>query len=788
MKFTVSWLKEHLETDASVEEITTAMTRIGLEVEEVVNPAELYAPFKVAHVIEAKPHPDADKLRVCQVDTGEGVLEVVCGAPNARTGLKGIFAPVGTQPPNVDFVLKKAKIRGVESNGMLCSEREMGLSDAHDGIIDLPEDTPIGTPFTEAMGLDDPVIDFEVTPNRPDWNGVDGIARDLAASGLGTLKTSMPKPVEGTYDCPQAIELTFDKETASACPRFAGRYVKGVKNGPSPQWLQKRLKAVGLRPINALVDITNFLSLDRARPLHVYDADKLVGPIRARMGKASEKFLALDGNEYEVTPEQCVIADDAQVLGLGGVMGGETSGCTEDTVNVFIECALFDPIRIAKTGRATGIVSDARYRFERGVDPEFVIPGLELATQMVLDFCGGEASHILDVDVTSHEAQTQDMPIGLVKKLTGMEIAEDEMVRILDVLGFQPVRQGDVIHTTVPSWRPDIEGKADLVEEISHIYGFDHLPLTPLPRMEVVAKPILTERQKQARWGRRAAAVRGLSEAVTYSFTDQPYAELFGGGAVALRLANPISSELGTMRPSILPNLLAALQRNVDRGFEDVALFEVGPQYKGAEPDGQELAITGLRRSQGTRHWQGKTRAPDTFTVKADALAILTEMGVQTGSVQVTADAPSWYHPGRSGTIRLGPKFPMATFGELHPRVLKAMDVKGPVFAFEVVLDNLPPSRKKAAKARGALATSDFQAVGRDFAFVMDANVTSDVISRAVLGADKRLITEMAIFDVFEGASIGEGKKSVAFSITLQPTDKTLTDKEIDAVAQKVIA
>jgi phenylalanyl-tRNA synthetase beta chain len=636
--------------------------------------------------------------------------------------------------------------------------------------------------------LNDAVIDFEVTPNRPDWNGVDGIARDLAAAGLGTLKSPAPKAVQGAFDCPVEIKLDFDADTKQACPRFAGRYIRGVKNGPSPAWLQARLKAIGLRPINALVDMTNYISYDRARPLHVYDADKLSGPIRARMGKAGEKYLALDGETYEASDSQCVIADDVQVLGFGGVMGGETTGCTEATTNVFIECALFDPIRTAKTGRATGIVSDARYRFERGVDPAFVLPGLEMATAMVLDMCGGEPSHVSDVDETSFEAQELSFDPAMVKRLTGMEVPEEEMVRILSVLGFEVESSEQEWHVQVPSWRPDIEGKADLVEEIARIHGFDHLPTVSLPRMKAVSDPVLTLVQSQARWARRAAASRGLREAVTYSFTDQPWAELFGGGAEALKLSNPISSELAAMRPSILPNLLGAMQRNVDRGFQEVALFEVGPQYAGTEPEDQQMAVSGLRRGGSQRHWQKSGTGLDAFTAKADAMAILAECGVAVQSVQVTADAPSWYHPGRSGTIRLGPKFAMAHFGEVHPGVLKALDMKGPVIAFEVLLDRLPAQRKKASKARGTLNASDLQSVERDFAFVVDTDVASDKLTRAALGADKGLITAVQIFDVFEGASIGEGKKSIALSVTLQPKDKTLTDPEIEAVSVKIVA
>lgn len=543
-----------------------------------------------------------------------------------------------------------------------------------------------------------------------------------------------------------------------------------------------------MRPINALADITNFISLDRARPLHVYDADKLAGVIHARMGQSGEKFLGLDGEDYVVTTEDCVIADDNGVLGLGGILGGETTRCSSETVNVFIEAAYFDPIRIAKTGRTSGIQSDARYRFERGVDPRFVVPGMEMATQMVLDLCGGEPSHIVDRGRDVWEDQSVAFRPSRVKGLTGMELAEDEMVRILTGLGFASDTSSDPWSVEVPSWRPDIEGEADIVEEVSHIFGFDHLPATPLPRLDVVGKPVLTLAQSQARWARRAAATRGLLEAITYSFTHQPWAEAFGGGAQTLRLANPISSELAAMRPSILPNLLAAVQRNVDRGAGEIGLFEVGPQYGGAEPEDQQTVVAGVRRGAGTRSWTGDVALPDVFLAKADALAILAEVGAPATRLMVMDNAPDYYHPGRSGTLCLGPKVKLARFGEIHPRILQMMDVKGPVVAFEIFLESIPAPRKKATKARPVYNVSDFQSVERDFAFIVDKSVTADSLIRAAQGADKKLIESVSIFDVFEGASIGEDKKSVALSVRLQPEDRTLTDKEIDAVGEKVIA
>lgn len=798
MKFSLSWLKEHLETDASLEEIVETMIRIGLEVEEVHDPKTLFADFKTAEIVSAEPHPDADKLKVCTVDTGTQKLQVVCGAPNARAGLKGIFAPVGSYVPGIDLELKKAKIRGVESSGMMASEREMLLSDAHDGIIDLPADTPLGVPMVEAMDLDDPVIDFEVTPNRPDWNGVDGIARDLAAAGLGTTRPHPITPVEGQFPCPIEIKLDFPQAEEKACFFFAGRLVRGVKNGPSPDWLQKQLKAIGLRPINALVDITNYISYDRARPLHVYDAAKLKGAIRARMGERGERFLALDGKTYEVDEGMCVIADDSGVLGLGGVIGGEASGCTEETVDVFIEAALFDPLVIAQTGRRLSLTSDARYRFERGVDPLFCEPGLELATAMVLDICGGEPSEVAAAGAPGFEAKTIPFRPARVKKLTGLDLPAAESVRLLEALGFAAdltaEQEGEVPETlqiTVPSWRPDIEGEADLVEEVSHIHGFDKLPSTPLSRLTPVAEPVLTLRQSRLRWARRALASRGLREAVTYSFTRAPWAEALKGPdqpLAAVTLANPISSELSVMRPTVLANLLGAVKHNQDRGLKAVGLFEIGPQYAGDQPEDQTTGIGGVRFADPLKEWSGDSPSPDVYTAKADALAVLSELGVPVSGAQATADAPGHYHPGRSGVLRLGPKTVLATFGELHPRLVQLYDMRGPVVAFEISVENLPTPKAKTGKARPPFEVSDLMPLERDFAFLVDEAVTAETIRKAALGAEKKVIREARIFDIYAGKGIEPGMKSVAFSITIEPKEKTLTDDEIDKIMKAVIA
>ena len=797
MKFTLSWLKQPLETDATLDEITEKLTMLGLEVEGVDDPAKKLSVFSVAKVLEAGPHPDADKLQVLKVEALVGgevkQLQVVCGAPNARAGMTGIFAPPGATIPVNGMVLKPTKIRGVESNGMMCSERELELSEDHEGIIDLKGDFAVGTPAAEVLGQNDPVIEIAITPNRPDCLGVYGVARDLAAAGLGRLREGDLSPVAGSFDSPIGIELEFPEEAAAACPVFAGRLIRGVKNGPSPEWLQNWLKSVGLRPINALVDITNFISLDRARPLHVYDASKLKGNIRARLGRKGEKLLALDGKTYDVEPHYCVIADDEKVLGFGGVMGGEESGSTEDTVDVFVESAWFDPYRTARTGRDTGIVSDARYRFERGVDPAFVVPGLELATRMILDMCGGEPSHVVVAGKVPDTKKVIQFDTSRIGKLTGLTLEKQEAARILSALGFAVADAGAKLSVTVPSWRPDVDGEADLVEEVVRVHGLSEVKSVALPRLHAVAKPVLSPRQRRERLARRALAARGMVEAVNWSFIPEEQAVLFGGGAPVLKLANPISAEMSHMRPSLLAGLVAAAGRNMARGTPDIAMFEVGQQFENDEPSGQVLAASGIRRGTARpagagRHWQGKAGPVEAMDAKEDAAALLAALGAPVASLQITADAPSWYHPGRSGTFRLGPKNVIGYFGELHPRVLDAMDVAGPIVAFEIFPDAIPEPKRKPTKAKPPLTLSDLQPLRRDFAFIVDEKVTADQVLRAARGADKKLIVDVSLFDLFEGGSLGEGKKSLAIEVTLQPVEKTLTDEEIDAVSKAIIA
>lgn len=790
MKFTLSWLKEHLETQASLGEIAEAMIAVGLEVEAVDDPAERLKAFTIGEVISAEKHPDADKLKVCKVATKDGVLQIVCGAPNARAGLKVAYAPVGAYIPGIDVTLTKAKIRGVESHGMMCSARELELGEDHEGIIEAPAEAKVGQLLAEVISAD-PVIDFEVTPNRPDTNGVDGVARDLAAAGLGRLVTPAPEKVAGAFPCPQTIGLHFPKGAENACPAFAGRLIRGLKNGASPQWLADRLKAIGLRPVSALVDVTNYLTYDRARPLHVYDAGKLKGEICARLGRKGESFVALDGRAYEADETMCVIADDNGVLGFGGIMGGVDTGCTEETTSVFIECAYFDPLRTARTGRKTGIHSDARHRFERGVDPAFILPGLEMASRLILDLCGGTPSDIALAGEIPHTDMTVAFPPSEVKRLLGLDVHEEESERILKALGFK-VSRADPWLVDVPSWRPDVEGKADLVEEVARIVGYDRLPMAILPARAAVESPKLTVGQQRRLAARRALAGRGMFEAVTWSFIDERHAGLFCDGpnwlrAKGLILANPISSDLGAMRPSILPGLVAALQRNADRGISDLALFEVAPHYEGDRPEDQAMMATGARLSNPPRCWQGTAPKADAFAVKADALAALEAAGAPLAGLQTSADAPAWYHPGRSGALKLGPKA-LAFFGEIHPRVLKAMDVGGPVFGFEVFLDRVPPAKPRATKTKPALDAPELLPLTRDFAFVVDEAVAAETLLRAVAGADKKLIARVGLFDVYRGKGVPDGRKSLAVEVVVQPREKTLAEEEIEALSARILA
>ena len=796
MKFTLSWLRDHLETSASIEDLSTTLSAIGLEVDGIENPGAALKPFVIAKIVKAEPHPDADRLRVCQVDTGSGMAEVVCGAPNAKAGLIGVFAPLGAHIPGTGITLERRPVRGVVSNGMMLSERELEISDDHDGIIELGDDyaDQLGASYAEVFALDDPVFDVSLTPNRPDCTGVRGIARDLAAAGLGKLKPE-PEPgkVEGSSACPVDIVLDFPDDAKDACPVFAGRYVAGVKNGPSPAWMQVRLRAIGLRPISALVDITNYISVDRGRPLHVYDADKLHGTVRARLGRKGESFVGLDGKTYQVDDTMTVIADDRTVLGLGGVIGGEDSGCTETTTNVLIESAWFDPVRTATTGRKCGLITDARYRFERGVDPASVLPGLDLATQMVLEFTGGKPSKRKMAGKPPLRNFSVEFRPERVEELTGLRLKDSETARILKALGFVTTGKGKVWKVAVPSWRPDVHGAADLVEEVVRIAGLDRVPPTPLPRLRGVAAPVLTLQQKRMRRARRVLASRGLVEAITWSFIPRALADHFGGKG-GLDLENPMSKELSTMRPSLLPGLIGAAARNRNHGQADLAMFEMGQCFAGDQPEDQYQLASGIRsgtaKSEGAgRHGRGAAGNVDVMDAKADAMTVLASLGIDQQKVQISRDVPQWYHPGRSGVIRLGPKIVLAQFGEIHPATARLLDIDGALVAFEVFLDALPAPRKRQTKIKPVFTASDLLPVRRDFAFVVNADVSAADLLRAAYSANKKLISNVNLFDVFEGDELAkEGKKSLAIEVTLNPVSKTLTDDEIDAVAQKIIA
>ncbi len=793
MKFTLSWLKMYLDTDASLEAIVEKLTLIGLEVESVEDRAKALAPFTVAYVVSAEQHPNADRLRVCMVDTGQGApVQVVCGAPNARTGMKSVFAAPGTYIPGKDITLGVGTIRGVESRGMLVSEAELKLSDDHAGIIELPDDTPVGKPFAELRGLNDAVLDVAVTPNRADALGVHGIARDLAATLIGTFKDKPIKRIETKFPCPVKVKLDFGS-TPSLCPAFALRLIRGVKNGPSPEWAQKKLRSIGLRPINALVDVTNLLTFDRARPLHVFDAAKVKGNLTVRRAREGESLLALDGKIYGLDPDICVIADEKGVESLAGIMGGEESGVSESTTDVLVESALWDPLNIAQTGRRLGINSDARYRFERGVDPKMAVPGLELATSLILQMCGGEASEIFLAGEIPDTDRLIDFPLSEVERLTGLKATPAEIRRVLESLGFLIAGSGDIVKVSPPSWRADIEGKADLVEEVVRILGLERVTPTEFPRGEDPRKAILTAIQKRTRAAKRSLAANGLVEAVTWSFISKPVAELFGGGKPELALANPIAAELSDMRPSLIPGLALAAQKNADRGYPDTAMFEVGQVFTGDKPEDQLTAATTVRRgaarATGTGlHWQNSSGAADAFDAKSDALAVLAAAGAPVDKLQIVPGGPAFLHPGRSGTIQLGPKLVFGWFGELHPATLEALDVEGPLAVSEVFLERIPEPKARATRTKPKLDLSLFQPVTRDFAFIVDLGVLADAIVRAAEGVDKALISSVEVFDLYEGKGIEAGKKSIAIAVTLQPREKTLTDEEIDAVGKKIVA
>lgn len=780
MKFTLSWLKDFLDTNASVDEIAERLTAIGLEIEEVVDPLAAVKDLIVVSVDECVAHPDSDHLHVLKVNTGKDLVQIVCGAPNARAGMKGILARPGDYVPAFGDKLKAGKIRGVESFGMMCAEDELGVGPDHTGIIECPEDAVVGASITTVYPSD-PVFDVSITPNRGDCMSVYGIARDLAAAGLGTLKT----PKHNVTVCAFKSDVKLSNEaTEIGAPFFTLREIRGVKNGASPKWMQDRLTAVGLRPISALVDVTNYFNITFGRPLHVFDADKVKGQITVRSARDGEKLTALDGKEYALSDGMVVIADENGVESIAGIMGGEASGCEESTTRVLLESAYFTPESIAKTGQKLILTSDSRQRFERGVDPASTIPfGADMAAQMIAELCGGECSELI---VTGKEPE-RPAPIAFdphrVEKLCGVDVPADTCKEILEKLGCVVKSDGNLFSVVRPTWRSDISGSHDLVEEVLRIYGYDKLPEIALPRPNGV-HGILQPKQRREVSVRRAMANRGGCQTITWSFMSSKDAVPFRTKDAVL-IANPISADLNEMRPNLLPNLVSAARSNITKGTFDGCLFEVGPQFFGFKPMEQETVACQLRFGQATpRHWAVAQRPVDVFDAKADALAAL-DAAEAPQSVQIVREAPAWYHPGRSGAVKIG-KTVLAYFGELHPKILKAMDVKTTVCACEVFLDRLPPAKKKNGKGVKTLKLSAFTPIFRDLAFLVDRKVDADKIVSAAKNTDKVLITDVSVFDLYEGEALGD-KKSVAIQLTIQPVEKTMTDEEIESVCRRVV-
>lgn len=787
MKFTLSWLKDHLETTASLQQISEKLTAIGLEVESVEDKAESLKAFTIAKILEASRHPEADKLQVCKVQSDIGELQIVCGAANARAGLYVALAKEGAVIPGNGMTIKKTRIRGVESNGMLCSLEELGLVESSEGIIELPE-AAIGANVADVMGLNDPVIDIAITPNRADCLGVRGIARDLAAAGLGTLKPMPDIGFKPTFSSP--ISVSIDTKN---CEQFIGCFIKSVRNKPSPDWLKTRLEAIGQKSISALVDITNYFTFDLGRPLHVYDEKKLGRNISVRAAKKGETIKALNGKDYTLENAVIVIADSSNVLAIGGVIGGAESSCTEATSDVFLEVALFDPASVALAGRTLQIDSDARYRFERGVDVAFVEEAAQRAAAMITQVCGGQASELVYAGKTPQWQREITFNPERVKSLGGVEISTTKSIEILSALGFTSNQQPTTSNYTVqpPSWRADIEGEADLVEEIVRIYGYEHIPSTPLPKPNTITPAILSLPQKRVHLAKRLLAGRGMLEVQTWSFLPAAQAAMFGGNNPALTLLNPISADLDTMRPSLLPNLLDAAKRNAARGFKNLNLFEVGLQFHDITPDGQKTIASGIRTgtTQNNNYAGGlftqKADAVDAMTAKADAVSLLQALGVN--KLEVSSDnLPSYYHPNRSGAFVLG-KTVLGYFGEIHPKIAGLFDIEGAVAAFEIFLENIPAARSKGT-AKPMLKLSDYQAVERDFAFIVDEKITAATIEKEINKAEKNLITCVEIFDVYSGKGVDAGKKSVAVKVTLQSFERTLSEADITAVSSAIIA
>ena len=787
MKFTWNWLQDHLETSHSLDEILEILPMIGLEVEEVDNPKERLAAFTAAEIISATRHPNADKLQVCEVNTGSETLQIVCGAPNARAGLKTILAVPGTYIPGLDMTIKRGDIRGETSYGMLCSASELGISEDHEGIMELPEDAVVGTNAAEAAGIDDVMIEIAITPNRGDCLGVRGVARDLAAAGYGSLKPLDFSDEQGTFD--SVISWSVETNDAQSCPLVSGRMFRGITNGPSPSWMQQRLTAIGQRPIDMLVDITNYVMFDIGRPLHAYDADKIAGDrLVIRNAKAGETLTALNEKTYQLDDEMIIIADADGPDDIAGVMGGERTGVSETTTSMFLEIAIFNPVAVAMTGRKLNLNSDARYRFERGLDSDGPKGFAGYIARLVKEITGAEASHL----VLAGEGIAATPPLAFAPQdvlgLTGVDVPAARQKEILEVLGFA-VDDSDAAtwQVTRPSWRPDVHGKADIIEEVIRIHGYEHLPMLSLPRDEMIAKPSVSKLQRRASYLRRALVARDYIEAVTFSFMKDSDAVLFGGGDEALRLANPISADLNMMRPTILPNLLQATGRNLRRGAQDLSFFEVGPVFHGVPADQQFHICCGVRQGRKRQaDWRFENEAVSVFDAKADLLNALEAIGVSVDNLQITSDAPDYYHPGRSGSLVQG-RTVLGTFGEIHPTIAKRFDIKGAVVGFELFFQRVPAPKDKGP-AKPLLSLNALQPLGRDFAFIVDEAVSADALMRAVKAGGKPFVSAVSVFDVYAGDKIEAGKKSLAISVTIQPQKATLVDAEIVEISDKIIA
>jgi len=782
MKFSYSWLTEHLKTNAHFEEIEKKLTSIGLEVEDIQDTGKAYKDFIVGQVLEEKKHPNADKLKLCKVDIGKEKVDVVCGAPNVEKGMKVVYAPVGSTIPVNQMKIKAAKIRGVESYGMMCSEYELGISNEHDGIIRLEEKETIGRSFSEIYGLNDIVIEIGITPNRQDCLGVKGIARDLASAGMGELLERKISKEKGSFKSPIKIEIQDNK----ICSAFAGRYFRNVKNTESPEWLKNKLKSIGLRPISALVDITNFVMYDENRPLHVYDADKIDGKIIVRTANDGESFQALDEKDYHLKNGMCVIADEKKVLGLGGIMGGESTGCSTETKNVLLESALFDEINTAKTGRNLSILSDARYRFERGIDPNSTLKGIDLATQLILEICGGECSEVElagNIKENKNEVSTSS---SYISRRLGFEVSDKELISILSSLGIETSQTGDVIKCLIPSWRQDIHGEADISEEVIRIKGYENIPTSNIRLKSKINKNILNYAQKKLMKARHFIASIEYDELVTFSFTDSKNCEVFGD-INKLKIVNPISEELDILRPNLLPNLLQAIKKNKNRNFDSFSIFEIGSQYRSTSPEDQLNVACGIKSGIKTeKSWKNMQTEFDIYDVKQDLTSLIDYLMPGNKKISVSNDCPSWYHPGRSGSIKINNSVIAGYFGELHPRVASQFKIKNKINIFELYLDELPNTEKKTTN-KPVLNLSDFQIVTRDFAFVIDKKVKSEEVVTSAFKVDKELIRNVEIFDLFEDDSLGKDKKSIAIKVTLQSNEKTLAENDISEISSKII-